>query len=321
MLIALNCVTNGLKATASVKFFIQSENATFSPNLNETVLPKSVYLAWMDKRYPQNYLIKRPIPGSVFLGIYCFLFLIIYRPFDLNPGIKLDFESTMALYVITMIFPHLCLVYSLRVFPQFAFGKQWTIGKELAAILLVLTGLSVFIFGVGFLVEGSGNRLNFATFLGSCKIVFLTCFILYAFLSVINFRGLESEDSQITTTSDAENITIQIKSKLKGQTLIFQASELIFAESDGNYVIFHLSGDNTIRKEMIRNSISDVEQMLSGIPFVIRTHRAFIVNMKKISQRDGNSSGYRLQLEGAAYDIPVSRSNVERFDRLYSKYS
>lgn len=271
------------------------------------------YVTWMDKSYPQNYLIQRPVHGSVLMAFYSFLFVIIYKPFDLNPSGRLSFEATMSLYVLAMILPHILLVYVLRRIPLFSSPDQWTVRKEFLAILLILGGLSVFIYGFGFLMEDPVNRFNLDTFMGSCKIVFLTCAILYGFLAFINFRALGA----VPVNTDSNEQIVQIKSKLKGETLTFSVKDLVYVESDGNYVVFHLLQDGQTRKEVIRNSISEVEQMLNGIPFIVRTHRAFIVNMMKINEYNGNSSGYRLQLEGTSEEIPVSRSNIEKFDRLY----
>ncbi|WP_177194254.1 LytTR family DNA-binding domain-containing protein [Dyadobacter sp. SG02] len=129
---------------------------------------------------------------------------------------------------------------------------------------------------------------------------------------------MDTTNLPATLIQDPNKEIIQIKSRLKGEAFTLHLSDLIYIESEGNYIVFHLSQNGLTRKETIRNSISEVEQMLDGLPFIVRTHRAFIVNINKINKRSGNSSGYRLQLDGVAEQIPVSRSNAEKFDRLYS---
>jgi DNA-binding LytR/AlgR family response regulator len=109
---------------------------------------------------------------------------------------------------------------------------------------------------------------------------------------------------------------IHIESKLKKEELSFFPSQFIYAESDGNYVTFHLDIQGKTREVMIRNSISNIEQQLSGLPFCIRTHRAFIINTGKVTSRRGNTLGYRLKLAGADEEIPVSRQNIKSFDDL-----
>jgi DNA-binding LytR/AlgR family response regulator len=52
----------------------------------------------------------------------------------------------------------------------------------------------------------------------------------------------------------------------------------------------------------------------------MRTHRAFIVNVKKVSSKKGNSLGYQLKFNGVDEGIPVSRQNVRRFDELIRQF-
>ena len=48
-----------------------------------------------------------------------------------------------------------------------------------------------------------------------------------------------------------------------------------------------------------------------------RCHRAYIVNLDKIEQVEGNAQGYKLKLQGTEDLIPVSRNlNSEFSDRL-----
>jgi DNA-binding LytR/AlgR family response regulator len=46
----------------------------------------------------------------------------------------------------------------------------------------------------------------------------------------------------------------------------------------------------------------------------MRVHRAFLVNLRKIESKKGNTLGYRLKLGGSDIEIPVSRNNTKNFD-------
>ena len=46
---------------------------------------------------------------------------------------------------------------------------------------------------------------------------------------------------------------------------------------------------------------------VSSAPFIVRCHRAFLVNLHQVVKVDGNSQGYRLRLEGCTEEVPVSR--------------
>ena len=113
---------------------------------------------------------------------------------------------------------------------------------------------------------------------------------------------------------------IRIGSQLKKEELSFYPSQFLYAASEGNYVVFHWMENNQVRKKLIRNSISNIEQQLSAIPFCIRTHRAFIVNVRQIVSQKGNTLGYRIKLEGVDDILPVSRQNAREFDQLLKRY-
>jgi len=113
---------------------------------------------------------------------------------------------------------------------------------------------------------------------------------------------------------------IHIKSKAKKEELSFLSDEFIYAESEGNYVVFHLVKQEKTFEVIIRNSIREIEQQLAGIPYFMRTHRAFIVNLGKVISKNGNSLGYRLKLKGSNHIIPVSRQNTPIFDELTRQF-
>ena len=131
-------------------------------------------------------------------------------------------------------------------------------------------------------------------------------------------QDLDSVNYPASTPEPVE--LIQIISRLKKEELSFYPDQFIYAESDGNYVVFYLNHENHIRKEVIRNSISEIERQLSKIHFITRTHRAFIVNVKKVCSKNGSTLGYRLNLCDTDSEIPVSRQNIRNFDRLLKLY-
>jgi DNA-binding LytR/AlgR family response regulator len=113
---------------------------------------------------------------------------------------------------------------------------------------------------------------------------------------------------------------IRIESQLKKEELNFYPNQFIYAESEGNYTSFHLKLENQIKRKIIRNSISNIEQQLSTIPYFFRTHRAFIINLKMIDSQKGNTLGYRLKLSGIDNEIPVSRQKTRDFDEIMNRY-
>lgn len=287
----------------------------------------SVNLKWLQRKYPRNYLIENPWAGALINAIFCFLFLLLYKPLGTHASRSFSYAATMAVYSSSTAAALLFFVWMINLFRWFSDVKEWTILKELTSILIIMAGIGTVIYLMGFLMEAPDDRLNIGTFLNSVFSSFLLSLIPFTFFSAVNYRylltgsddyGENYSESSFGKDSGPEPL-IHITSKLKKEELSFYPGQLIYAESDGNYVVFHLERDGTMSREIIRNSISNTEQQLASFPYFLRTHRAFIVNLKKIKSKHGNVLSYQLKLSGCDSMIPVSRSNIETFDRVFAK--
>ena len=69
------------------------------------------------------------------------------------------------------------------------------------------------------------------------------------------------------------------------------------------------NGNGEIKKLKKRGRLHQAESDLKDYPEFTRCHRAFIVNLKKAAQIEGNSKNATLILENKLHDIPVSRAN------------
>lgn len=282
---------------------------------------------WLNKRYPQNVLIRKPLLGTLFFLVFCFCFAVIYKPFNVHESRFLNLELTIAVYFILASFPLFGIVKLLKLTDYFSDPEEWTVLRELLSIIIALFGTGVTIYFAGFLLEVPGSRWNLPTFFNSVIIGFLIGLVPFVFFTMINYRYLFVTDivksyhgnSNIESPGKEEE-KIHIVSQLKKEDLEFFPSQLIYAESDGNYIVFHLDSETQVKKKIIRNSISSIEKQLSMVPFYFRTHRAFIVNVKKIISQKGNTLGYKLKLSGIDAEIPVSRQKAREFERIMKQY-
>ncbi len=280
----------------------------------------------LKKKYPRNYLIENPVAGAVIISLFTFVFVILYKPLDARASQSLSFVATIAVYSIGTGFSVILFEWILSYIRWFSDIKEWTLVREAVSVFLILCGVGTVIWLMGFFVEAPSDRLNFSTYFDSVSRAFLLGLIPFVFFSAINYRYLmHDEADQVSPVKAERNMKnsaseqqIIISSKLKKEELRFYPDQFLFAESDGNYVVFCLIKDNVISREMIRNSISNVEEQLKAFPHFIRTHRAFIVNLKKVIDRQGNILGYQLKLSGTGSQIPVSRNNIPKFDKVFS---
>jgi len=288
----------------------------------------STIARWLKYKYPQNFIIRHPFAGSLVIALFVFGFTLLYQPFHTHASRSLSFAATMAAYSFLsgfLLYVSLRLLQLLKYFTDYS---NWTILREIIGIIVVLSILGLSIYFLGYLIETSGNRFNISTFLNSYVSGCLIGIIPLAFFSSVNYRYLFTPvGSRNPAGSDAETSypgkneePVRIISQLKKEELNFYPVEFLYAESDGNYVIFYLNKEGLLKKEMIRNSINNIEQQLSNIPYFFRTHRAFIVNLKKVTSKQGNTLGYIIKLAETESKIPVSRQNTKAFNELFKFY-
>jgi len=275
----------------------------------------------MFRLFPQNYLIKNPLVGALLFFVVLFVFVIVYRPLQVSENGLFSFNQTMLAYSAIVSVFELLIAWAISR-TNFFFSKgSWTIVSELLSIVTILAGIGIAAYFAGFLLEPASSRWNFSTFFDSFYRSILIALFPVCIPTILNIRYafaqeiFQNYDFKNTTKKDQE-VVIKIESKAKKEHLEFYPHEFIFAESDGNYVVFHLLKQGHQKNVSIRNSIKEIEAQLSDFPDFMRTHRAFIVNLNKITSSNGNALGYRLKLSDCKDIIPVSRQNARKFEQL-----
>lgn len=95
------------------------------------------------------------------------------------------------------------------------------------------------------------------------------------------------------------------------EQLIIEAGDLMYVEADGNYIkVVYRKADGVGRK-LLRCTMKQAEGTVVDCPFIIRCHRAFLVNIRWVVKVDGNSQGFRLSLQGCEEEVPVSRAYTD----------
>jgi hypothetical protein len=280
-----------------------------------------------NRQFPQSFIIQRPLWGTLAFFVILFFFVVIYHPLQVHGARSFGFSFTMLFYCLLISLVVLGMAVVIKRTNCFSKNKVWTVSKELLSITIILLSIGLSAYFAGFFLENPGSRWNLPTFLDSFSRSILIGIIPVLFPSLLNIRYAftpETFQEYGTKGKNEQNEKIEelisIRSKAKKEELSFYPAEFIYAESEGNYVVFHLIKQDRASVVIIRNSISEIEQQLDPIPFFVRTHRAFIVNLEKVSSKSGNSLGYRLKLTGSDNVIPVSRQNIQKFDELTRQY-
>ncbi len=109
---------------------------------------------------------------------------------------------------------------------------------------------------------------------------------------------------------DQHNKYICLYSYNKTKKVEFDINDLYFIESKGNDIEFYFYEDNLITSKTLRNTLKKSLEYLADSAEIVQCHRAYIVNLNKINNVEGNSQGLVLKLANCDVEVPVSRSFV-----------
>lgn len=100
------------------------------------------------------------------------------------------------------------------------------------------------------------------------------------------------------------------------EMLEVDAHTLFYVEAEGNYIRVAYSSADKMQQKLVRATMKQAEEAVAACSFIVRCHRAFLVNIRTVVKVDGNSQGYRLRLEGCTEEVPVSRGYAKEIKTL-----
>jgi len=125
---------------------------------------------------------------------------------------------------------------------------------------------------------------------------------------------LETEQKMLRSRLTKDDVTDKII--LHGdsrESLIVNPLDIMYVESVGNYLNVVYFNDADLCQKRLRSSLKEMEETLEAFPFMVHTHRAFLVNINFITQVSGNSGGYKINMFSTDRVLPVSKANVATF--------
>ena len=131
---------------------------------------------------------------------------------------------------------------------------------------------------------------------------------------MIFLRWMFSDKTPVEVSAIVKERSIVIKGENKAEVLHLKESELVYIESANNYVkVFYLL-EGKLKNELFRTKIS---VLLSEFPFLLKTHRSFLINPIHFLEWKRESSQTILLLKPSVTEIPVSKTYkkalVEKF--------
>lgn len=271
-------------------------------------------------------------------SVIIFLILYILQPFGISQikngvfwvvgGSALIAAGASGVF--TYLFPAL--------FPTYYKEQNWTLGKYVLNLLLMLLLIAVGVWAYQSWLMGMwlDKQLFFvALFWVMVLAPFPTVFFLMWNRNLQLTRNLKEATEMNAHLSrrvspEAGTADLEDKESSSDEMLVFsggtkemleiKAGDFLYAEAKGNYVKVGYRSDSDKEKKvtwrLLRATMKQAEEAVSACPFIIRCHRAFLVNIRMVVKVDGNSQGYKLNLEHCEEEIPVSRAYAKEVKAL-----
>jgi hypothetical protein len=289
---------------------------------------------FLKRSYPLLGDSKESLRIAAYIAVFVFVFLSLFQPFGLSddkPKLKfLLISGYAAVTFLVLIVNLLCVT---RLLKNVFIEEKWTVLKEIVWNLWIVfsVGLGIYVFICLFDIIFGFFRLGFMTFLLFQLMTFVIALFPITAVAVLKeyrllrrnveaagrvsavLQDSQSHEDEHDHTGDTQKVTLVSDGGTKKH--VFDKHSVLYISAEGNYVNV-VCKHFEIESVMIRSSLKNIEEQLKGYSFFFRCHRAFIVNIRKIKEANGNAQGIRLTLEGVDQQITVSRSYYKDFKRI-----
>ena len=277
---------------------------------------------WLNKPFPFIETSKQKLTISFLFAVFIYLFLLIFQPFGIaeNKSIPIYLLGFSAITLVVMLF-------SFFVFPVIfkkAFDpEKWTTKKEILFALLIITLISVFNWLYNSTISYTSVRHSFISFLFITIAVgiFPTVLLIMYFEKHFTTKheiiaselteqiSVKDEKKEIETSiKENKNQQIKIVSYNEKEVIELELNDFLCISAEGNYANVFFYENNTIKKKLIRNSLTKINDQLIIFDDVKRCYRSYIVNIQNVSRVSGNARNYYLHVDNLDFKIPVSRN-------------
>ena len=263
------------------------------------------------------------IATVTFAAFFSLVFLILSIPFSNNAWFTLApgdiFLCTVFFYLIA-----LALVIASKVVMHTQHGADnftvaqyvlWNFG-EILLIALIYTFFTLEGGKLGIIKLEQNSFLRI--FLGALGYTMLSLGVPY--IITAQYFQIEEKDNTIrlmsyeSVVSDApippsEEQRITLFDNSGALKFSISPDNLYFIESDDNYIqVWYSDSSGEMRKYMLRCRLKTVEESFSASD-LIRCHRKYIINIRKVRVLSSGKDGYTVELEGdSTPEIPVSKT-------------
>ncbi len=269
--------------------------------------------------YPFDSSKKRAVISAVAFGAFVFLFLHFFQPFGLS-NYASD-QKTIQLFGYGLATTS-CLLVNFFLFTTLFKGwynkASWTVLKNIIystwVFFTIGSGNLIYAVALGFIpfsIDGFLFYQGVTLLVGIMPVVFST-FLVYHRRLELMVKQAEGLNSSLSLHQKSTSSITHIPSQNKSEQVSVEIDHLLTAKSVENYVEFYSMKAEKVEKEIVRNTLKNIEEALSSSSHVQKCHRSYLVNLRKVKHFSGNAQGLTLNF-GDQIDltVPVSRAYVK----------
>jgi len=262
---------------------------------------------------------------SFIIGAVVAFILIVFQPFG-TESFEHPYKNTYLAGhgLIAFLAFSFALIGLPKLFPHQLNEENWVVWKQ------------ILVFSIGFLLSfiGSYFYINWFFCLNFSIASFLSFFAVVAGIGLFpciiivlldNNRRLKNNQKIAANLTDKiAQIPIQkemltFKDENDKETLSINANQLLFIQAASNYVEIHYFEKEKLKKQLLRNSLSKIENQLTAKQLK-RCHRSYLVNLNLAKKITGNAQGYKLHFQKIdTITVPVSRTKGKELLAFFSE--
>ncbi|MEN0051109.1 MAG: LytTR family DNA-binding domain-containing protein [Bacteroidota bacterium] len=253
------------------------------------------------------------------ITLFVFFFLSVFQPFQLSTYSRAKLPVFLSYAAITFVISAFFAVGLPKIFPKWFNAERWTTGKEVIYLLTMI------------LFIGFGNTLysawmqffrNFWSGLMYFEIYTFAVALFPILFIVFITEKLEHQKHESLSTalmSQKQSISTPLEQKdridiiASNDKIAFSVApkDIYYLKSEANYIEFIYKNGNSFEKNLLRNTLSAMEQQFQDLDYLFRCHKSYLVNLDQAERISGNAQGLKIHFEGLEEIIPVSRKYNE----------
>ena len=263
------------------------------------------------------------IAGLIFF--MTFIFTYFFEPFIVyEPEHRVNYFYICLIHSTTPVV--ILYVWSLFCKLQNRITEKWNVRKEIFFVLMFFLLIGIGQFLIRDVIYDNPDNWSWYYLYEEIRNTFLVGTLFAAILVPLNlnYQFYKNQKKALTlfpslTPVDVTSYSssVFIKTQVKNDDFNLIPDDFIFARSDGNYMEVYLMNGNVAEKQVKRLTVKELEAQLCQYPFIMKTHRSYLVNLKGVETITGNAQGYRLKIKNYNETLPVSRYMISEFNKRF----